>query len=103
MVFPIEVFRPTLEKAVAILQLHHIRFHLTGGVISIAYGEPRMTLDIAKLIWISKGSHKSRRDLRQLVRTSNEVQFRAIRELAATMDLNDLLDAVLAESDEIEP
>jgi len=191
-VFPVEAFRPTLEKIIFILQRHQIRFHLTGGVTSVAYGEPRMTQDIdivadneamkagvssfllslresdflfeervvcvaierqsmfplldsvealkldiyprelicgelersdsielfegmrvpiasltdtaaAKLVWISKGSHKSRRDLRQLVRTSTAEQRGMIRQLAADLGLSGLLDAVLAEPDEIEP
>ena len=189
--FPIETFRPTLEKIIAILTGHQIRFHLTGGVISVAYGEPRMTQDVdividngaiktqldsfldalsnsdflfectavrnavdregmfqlldsvealkldvyprelipgelnrsgaieifegmhvpiasladttaAKLVWISKGSHKSRRDLRQLVRTSTADQERTIEQLATDLGLRELLSEVLYESDEID-
>ena len=37
--FPIDMFRATLTKVIAILQKHQIRFHLTGGVTSVAYGE----------------------------------------------------------------
>ncbi len=44
--FPVEVFQQTLRKLTAILQDHQIRFHLTGGITSAAYGEPRMTQDI---------------------------------------------------------
>ena len=44
--FPIEAFQATLEKFAAILREHQIRFHLTGGVTSIVYAEPRMTQDI---------------------------------------------------------
>ena len=44
--FPVESFRSTLEKAVAIFQRHAIRFHLTGGITSVAYGEPRLTQDV---------------------------------------------------------
>ena len=57
----------------------------------------------AKLVWISKGSHKSRRDLRQLVRTSTAEQQREIERFAAGLGLSELLGDVLAESDEIEP
>ncbi len=42
----IETFRTTLEKIIKILQLHGISYHLTGGVTSIAYSEPRMTQDV---------------------------------------------------------
>jgi hypothetical protein len=190
-VFPIEAFRATLEKAISILRSQDIRFHLTGGVTSITYGEPRMTQDVdivieskaikarldafldaltrsdflferqavrhaverkqmfqlldsvealkldfyprelipgelersitielfegmhvpiasltdtaaAKLIWISKGSHKSRRDLRQLVRTCTPDQYQALEQFAAASGMSDLLHEVLSESDEIE-
>jgi hypothetical protein len=56
---------------------------------------------IAKLIWISKGSHKGRRDLRQLLRASTENQRQTIEQLAADLGLNKLLSEILAESDEI--
>ena len=44
--FPVEAFRDTLSKAAAIFRQHAIRFHLTGGLTSVVYGEPRMTQDI---------------------------------------------------------
>ena len=44
--FPIKVFQNTLKKLADILQQQEIPFHLTGGVTSIAYAEPRMTQDI---------------------------------------------------------
>ncbi len=187
--FPIDAFQNTLSKAVNILESLSIRFHLTGGITTITYGEPRMTQDIdvvienastaeqldrfllalsnsdflfdepsiragvesekmfqlldkvealkldiypremipgelarsvlvevfegirlpvasradaaaSKLIWISKGSHKSRRDLRQIVRTSSEAERQAIFELSRELDLFPLLEEVLAERDE---
>jgi hypothetical protein len=188
--FPIDAFRTTLGKIIAILQTYTIKFHLTGGVTSIAYGEPRMTQDVdivvdngavkrqldsfieslrgsdflfdetairiavdqkqmfqlldsvealkldiyprelipgelersntielfegmfvriaslsdtamAKLIWISKGSHKSRRDLRQLVRISTDNQRKTIEQMATGFGLHELLSEVLSESDEL--
>lgn len=188
--FPVEVFRATTEKFVAILRQHQIRFHLTGGITGVAYGEPRMTQDLdfvvdprglahhldkvvlglkssgfmfnepslrtairdggmfqlldmqealkldiyprelilgeldrsetlevfeglslpivsradaaaSKLVWISKGSHKSRRDLRYIFRASDATTQHAIRELAADLQLQPLLNEVLAESDEL--
>lgn len=188
--FPIETFRTTLGKITEILYKYKIRFHLTGGITSIAYSEPRMTQDvdivvdnkaimtqldsfldslrasdflfdeaairiaidkrqmfqlldsvealkldiyprelvpgelersnslelfdgvtvpiaslpdtaISKLIWISKGSHKNRRDLRQLLRISTPSQRQAIEKLAIELGLGDLLSEVLSESDEI--
>jgi hypothetical protein len=44
--FPIDTFRTTLEKIIEIFRTHKIKFHLTGGVTSIAYSEPRLTQDI---------------------------------------------------------
>lgn len=43
---PAEGFRPTLSRLVAVLDRFRIRFHLTGGITSVAYGEPRMTQDL---------------------------------------------------------
>ena len=41
-----DIFRHTVSRLVGILQRHGVRFHLTGGITSIAYGEPRMTQDV---------------------------------------------------------
>ena len=43
---PTEGFQPTLSKLVAVLDRFQIRFHLTGGITSVAYGEPRLTQDL---------------------------------------------------------
>ncbi|MCP4783951.1 MAG: hypothetical protein GY903_22650 [Fuerstiella sp.] len=188
--FPIDVFRDTVCKLVEILHQHRIPFHLTGGITSIAFGEPRLTQDVdividnaavadrlkeflvslqesdfqysgesirgavarrkmfqlldtvetlkldiyprelipgelgrsvtievfeglrlpivshvdavvSKLAWISRGSHKSRRDVRQLWRVADVQQQHAIQELAAGLELSGLLVEVLAEPDEI--
>jgi hypothetical protein len=45
-VYPAEIFRDTLTRLLTILIDHGVRFHLTGGITSVAYGEPRMTQDI---------------------------------------------------------
>jgi len=44
--FPVEAFQRTVERFVAILRRHEIPFHITGGSIRSAYGEPRLTQDI---------------------------------------------------------
>ena len=44
--FPAEGFQETLLKLVAVLDRFRIRFHLTGGIASVVYGEPRMTQDL---------------------------------------------------------
>jgi hypothetical protein len=45
-VFPTEGFQPTLSKLTAVLDRLRIRYHLTGGIATVAYGEPRMTQDV---------------------------------------------------------
>lgn len=188
--YPIEAFRGTVERFISILKALGIRHHLTGGVVSVAWGEPRMTQDIdividragvvpqledflhavtehrffadvlsvrtaitdgkpfqlldpvevlkldvyprelipgeldhsvleevfpgsrlfivsrgdaalSKLILINKGSHKSRNDLRQIVQRLSEHEVRFLRRQAADLQLADLLDAVLADTDEV--
>ena len=43
---PADGFQPTLTKLVDVLDRFHVRFHLTGGLTSVVYGEPRMTQDV---------------------------------------------------------
>jgi len=188
--FPPDIFRHTLTRLVAILQRHGVRFHLTGGITSVAYGEPRMTQDLdlvvdnapltravdgfiaavsgagflldatnvrraiadrsmfqlfdmaeaikidiyprelipgeldrstvievlegmplpiasradaaaSKLVWASKGSHKSRRDLRQIVRLLSAGDRAEVDRLARLLGLESLLVEILVEEDEI--
>ncbi len=103
--FPVEVFERTIGKFVKIASAIGIPFHLTGGSISSAYGEPRLTQDIdaalSKLIWINKGSQRSRRDLRGVFRNCDGKQQDIIRTQALSMGLEALLDDVLSEPDEI--
>lgn len=190
--FPAETFRSTLAKLAVIFQRLDIRFHLTGGVSTIAYGEPRMTQDIdivvdplrmsaqlppflraaeaagflvetetarqavaeggmfqlldlaeslkidlyaremipgelgrsavaevfaglslpivsradaalSKLVWVSKGSHKSRDDLRNIYRRAGGAERQAVTEQAARLGLTVLLAEVLDEPDVIGP
>lgn len=189
---PAETFRPTLVRLAAILDRLGIRYHLTGGVSTIAYGEPRMTQDVdvvvdpsrlasrleeflhavgaegflldtettrravadagmfqlldlseslkvdiypremivgeldrsvpaevfeglslpivsradailSKLVWISKGSHKSRRDLRQILRRATAAERAFVDRHATDAGLAALLAEVIAESDSIGP
>lgn len=188
--FPVEAFERTISKFVAIAKAIGMSFHLTGGSISSAYGEPRLTQDIdivvspevaririddlvqqlacsdflftervvrqavqtgsmfqlldkteslkldiyprelipgelkrsqtmelfagvflpvvsrtdaaiSKLIWIDKGSQRSRRDFRSIFRNCAEQEQAAIRAHAAEIRLSELLDHVLSETDEI--
>ncbi|MCU0712892.1 MAG: hypothetical protein MUC43_12595 [Pirellula sp.] len=188
--FPVEAFERTIGKFVAIAEEIELPFHLTGGSISSAYGEPRLTQDIdivvspevakfrvntlvsllecsdflftervvrqaiqsgelfqlldkteslkldiyprelihgelqrsqklelfagvflpvvsridaaiSKLIWIDKGSQRSRRDFRSIFRGCTDEQQTAIRSQASNIGLIKLLDVVLSEFDEI--
>lgn len=93
--FPVGVFQNSLTKVVAIFR----RLEVFPGVnLPVA---SRVDTAVAKLIWISKGSHKSRRDLRQLFRTSPAFDRDQLRQLADALNLAPLLAEVLAESDEI--
>jgi hypothetical protein len=62
----------------------------------------RVDLAISKLIWIGKGSSKSRRDLKQILLRASAEETAGVRELAAKLSLEALLDEVLAEPDEID-
>ena len=57
----------------------------------------------SKLVWVSKGSHKSRRDLRQLWRRATPDERSLVERLAHGLNLESLLLEVLAEPDEIAP
>jgi hypothetical protein len=189
-VFPLETYETALLRIKQLLTAVKVRFHLTGGAATIAYGEPRFTMDLdfvvdrdellaclpdfiqaartanyffseqavrdevaaarqfqlmdeivgtkidvyprelvagelnrsislqvlpglelpvasrrdlvmAKLIWISKGSYKSRRDVRDLMSRASEDELQSIRESAEQQRLSSVLDEVLAEADEI--
>ena len=188
--YPPDILRHTVSRLVGILQCHGVRFHLTGGITRIAYGEPRMTQDVdvvvenmaiaramepfitsaeqagflldsdsvrravadrsmfqlfdmsealkidvyprelvpgeldrstllevfegmplpvasrsdaaaSKLAWAAKGSHKSRRDLRQIVRQMASAERSELDRLAGLLGLGGLLADVLAEPDEL--
>lgn len=61
----------------------------------------RSDLAIAKLIWVSKGSHKSRRDLRKIILAASPAERETVEHAANDRGLRTLLNEVLAESDEI--
>ena len=56
----------------------------------------------SKLVWISKGSQKSRRDLRQIFHKLDADQKETLQRMAVGLELRELLEEVLAESDEID-
>jgi hypothetical protein len=55
----------------------------------------------SKLVWASKGSHKSRRDLRQIVRNLSAAERTELTRIAGMLALDGLLDTILTEPDEI--
>lgn len=57
---------------------------------------------VSKLIWVSKGSHKNRRDIRKIAGRATAPQVQMIDLLADGLGLTELLAEILAESDEIE-
>ena len=62
---------------------------------------PRPDAAASKLAWVSKGSHKSRRDLRQIVRQMPANERDELDRLAGLLALGELLATILAEPDEI--
>ncbi len=62
----------------------------------------RVDAAASKLVWISKGSHKSRRDLRAIHRNASETERSEITRTAMTLGLTQLLSQVLSEQDELE-
>jgi hypothetical protein len=190
-VIPTEGFQPSLTKLAAVLEHLRIRFHLTGGIVSIAYGEPRMTQDVdvvldrervlavqgellvalaqagfhfddgaardaigasrmfqvldveqivkldlyvrslipgeldrsvrieifpgielpiaartdsvlSKLVWARHGSHRSRREIRQILAGATSGEREIVTRTAGEMGLADLLEEVLTERDELD-
>lgn len=61
----------------------------------------RIDAAISKLIWIDKGSQRSRRDFRSIFSNCDQQQQVEVQSQAARMQLSELLVEVLAESDEI--
>ena len=62
----------------------------------------RADLAVAKLIWIRRGSHRSRRDLRRILRQATDEEREFIDTQAQDRSLSDLLTEVLAEPDEVD-
>lgn len=61
----------------------------------------RIDAAVSKLIWVSKGSHKSRRDFRQILLRASDTEREQIRKMTEALQLADLSEQVLSESDEI--
>ena len=56
---------------------------------------------VSKLIWVSKGSSKGRRDFRQIFRLASEANRQQITQFAEQLGLVDLQHELLQERDDI--
>lgn len=90
--FPVEAFERTIGKFVAIAEAIELPFHLTGGSISSAYGEPRLTQDID--IVVSPEVAKNRIDdlVDQLASSDFLFTERVVRQSVRAGELFQLLD-----------
>lgn len=90
--YPRELIPGALGRSVMAKVFEKRRFPIASRVDAI----------VSKVIWISKGSHKSRRDVKLIYRSCNQAEQAAVRELCEERKLTALLDEVLAEPDEFE-
>jgi len=91
-IYPRELIPGALDRSILVAITPTLSFPIASRPDVIA----------SKLLWISKGSHKSRRDVRMLMRSSSAEEDRIAREYADQLGLTVLLHEVLAESDEID-
>lgn len=79
---------------------HSLPFHLTGGIASAEAEGFMVDAAASKLIWSSKGSHKSRRDLRHISRSLDDAERQELSTFARIRGLDALLAEIPAEPDE---
>ena len=91
-VYPREMIEDELSRSQEVEIFESVRLPIAS----------RLDAAISKLIWAGKGSHKSRRDFRQILIRSSEQETRAVRRMAKELGLDELLDEVIGESDEID-
>lgn len=92
--FPIEAFQRTLDKVIAVLLKHGVRFHLTGGVTTVLYGEPRMTQDIDVVVHNEAIASRLEEVLYDLSRTDFLFDPKTIRHAVANRGMFQLYDSV---------
>jgi hypothetical protein len=90
-VYPREMIPGELDRSTAL--------EVFEGVLIPVVSRPDAAA--SKLAWASKGSHKSRRDLRQIVRRMPQAERVELDRLAGLLGLGDLLTQILGEPDEI--
>lgn len=92
--FPAEVFRETLLKVVAWFDRHKVRYHLTGGLTSVAYGEPRMTQGLDLVIDRVAAATSLEALLADLAGADFLYDEQEIRRAVAQRDMFQLIDQV---------
>jgi hypothetical protein len=92
--FPVEAFRATLMKAVRIFHRLGIRHHLTGGIASVYYGEPRMTQDIDIVIDNAQVSAQLGAFVQSLAESDFIFDSDSVRNAVAGKGMFQLLDSV---------
>lgn len=90
--YPRELVAGELERSVKI--------EIFPGVLYPVASRPDLVA--SKLVWISLGSHKSRRDVRQILLRATVDELRLVEELASRFDLLALLNEIRNEPDEID-
>ena len=90
--FPVEAFEATLSKVTEILQQLGVRFHLTGGVASVLYGEPRMTQDIDIVVENEALANHLDSFLELLERSDFLFDRRSLRTAVEKLDMFQLFD-----------
>ena len=90
--YPRELIAGELDRSVALEIFEGMKLPVVCRVDAAA----------SKLVWIDKGSHKSRRDLRAIHRNASPAEQSQISHIAHSLALDALLAEVLEEADEID-
>jgi len=90
-IYPRELIQGELSRSVWVEVFQGINLPVASKIDAAA----------SKLIWISRGSHKNRKDLRIIFRFGSDEEKRAITKLAHEIGLETLLKQVLEEPDEL--
>jgi hypothetical protein len=91
-VFPVDAFEKTIGKFVVIAEAIDLPFHLTGGSISSAYGEPRLTQDIDIVVSPEVAKHRIDDLIDQLASSDFLFTERVVRHAVQAGELFQLLD-----------
>lgn len=67
---------------------------LSGVVVPLVSKEDAI---LSKLIWITKGSHKSRQDIKMMLRRTGEIDFKYMKDQAIGLGVENLLNELRTE------